>query len=55
VVREYQCEQILTLKGRIVLCAAKLLEQAQAALSSRIEPAAGLERQFPVQASVAMK
>jgi hypothetical protein len=55
VVREYQCEQILTLKGRIVLCAAKLLEQIKSALSSRIEPAASLERQFPVQASVAMK
>lgn len=54
VVREYQCEQILTLKGRIVLWAAKLLEQSKATLSNGIEPI-NPPRQFPVQPSVAMK
>jgi hypothetical protein len=52
VVREYQCEQVLTLKGRLVLYAAKLLEQAKPVLN---EPALNPERGFPVQASVAMK
>jgi hypothetical protein len=55
VVREYQCEQILTLKGRIVLWAAKLLEQAKSVLSTQIEPPLNPERGFPVQASVAIK
>jgi hypothetical protein len=55
VVREYRCEQILTLKGRIVLCAAKLLEQARSALSKQFETPVSPVREFPVQASVAMK
>jgi hypothetical protein len=50
VVREYQCEQILTLKGWVVLYAARLLEHAR---SIESEPA--LNPQFPVQASVAIK
>ena len=53
VVREYHCEQILTLKGRVVLYAAKLLEQAKSMLSNESEPA--LNSEFPVQASVAIK
>lgn len=52
VAREYQCEQILTLRGRIVLYAAKLLEQAKSVLN---EPAVHPAREFPVQASVAIK
>lgn len=52
VAREYQCEQILTLRGRVVLYAAKLLEQAKSVLN---EPAVQPEREFPVQASVAIK
>jgi hypothetical protein len=52
VVREYQCEQILTLRGRVVLYAAKLLEQAKSVLN---EPPIHPEREFPVQASVAIK
>jgi hypothetical protein len=57
VVREYQCEQILTLKGRVVLAAAKLLSQAKLTLSSPPEPAVAPPRQFPVQtqATVAIK
>lgn len=55
VVREYQCEQIVTLKGRLVLYAAKLFEQANSVLSSQSEPALNPARQFPVQASVAIK
>lgn len=55
VLREYQCEQILTLKGRIVLCAAKLLEQAKSGLSRQLETPVRPAREFPVQASVAMK
>jgi len=53
VVREYQCEQILTLKGWVVLCAAKLLQQARSTLSNEGEPV--LNSEFPVQASVAIK
>jgi hypothetical protein len=53
VVREYQCEQILTLKGRLVLYAAKLLQQAQSLGSNEARPA--LSTEFPVQASVALK
>jgi hypothetical protein len=55
VVREYQCEQILTLKGRLVLCAARLLEQTKSVLSEENEPALNSARDFPVQASVAIK
>jgi len=55
VVREYQCEQILTLKGRLVLWAAKLLSQAKSVLS-RGQSAINPEREFPdVQIAVAMK
>jgi hypothetical protein len=53
VVREYQCEQILTLKGWVVLNAAKLLQQAKSKLSNESERP--LNPQFPVQASVAIK
>ena len=53
VVREYQCEQILTLKGRLVLYAAKLLQQAKSLGSNENQPA--LRPGFPVQASVAVK
>jgi hypothetical protein len=53
VVHEYQCEQILTLKGWVILRAAKLLQQPNSKLSSDYEPA--LNSQFPVQASVAIK
>jgi hypothetical protein len=53
VVREYQCEQIRTLKGWLVLNAARLLEQAKLKPSSESERA--LNPQFPVQASVAIK
>lgn len=52
VVREYQCEQILTLKGRVVLWAARLLEQAKSVAS---QPALNSEREFSVEASVAIK
>jgi CelD/BcsL family acetyltransferase involved in cellulose biosynthesis len=52
VAREYQCEQIQTLKGRLVLYAAKLLQQAKSMLS---EPDLAPEREFQVQASVAVK
>jgi hypothetical protein len=53
VVREYQCEQIVTLKGWVVLNAAKLLQQAKSKLSNESERT--LNPQFPVQASVAIK
>jgi len=53
VVREYHCEQTLTLKGRLVLYAAKLLGQVESIVSKESEPA--LNPQFPVQASVAIK
>jgi hypothetical protein len=53
VVREYQCEQILTLKGRVVLYAAKLLSQTESGPTYGIEPA--LNPEFPVEASVAIK
>jgi hypothetical protein len=53
VVREYQCEEILTLKGWVVLNAARLLEQAKSFRSNESEPA--LNPEFPVQASVAIK
>lgn len=52
VVREYQCEQILTWKGRLVLYVARLLDQTKSALN---QPEIDPEREFPVQASVAMK
>jgi hypothetical protein len=55
VVREYQCEQVLTLKGRIVLWAAKRLEQAKSAFATEIESPPNPAREFPVQATVAMK
>jgi len=55
VVREYQCEQILTLKGCVVLYAAKLMEQARSFRSNGNESAIGPARQIPVQASVAIK
>jgi CelD/BcsL family acetyltransferase involved in cellulose biosynthesis len=55
VVREYQCEQILTLKGRLVLSAAKLLGRAKSVLSPRDEPALAPERDFSVEPSVAIK
>jgi hypothetical protein len=44
VARQYQCEQILTLKGRIVLRVAKLLGQANARQSGRRWPTASLAR-----------
>ena len=53
VVREYHCEQTLTLKGRVILYAAKLLGQVESIVSKESEPA--LNAQFPVQASVAIK
>jgi hypothetical protein len=53
VVREYHCEQTLTLKGRMVLYAAKLLQQAKSLGSNESQPA--LNPEFPVQASVAIK
>jgi hypothetical protein len=53
VVREYHCEQTLTLKGRVILYAAKLLNQAKSISSNEGQPA--LNPQFPVQASVAIK
>src|SRR5437667_6104912 len=46
VVREYQCEQILTLKGRFVLYAAKLLSQVKSVPSSRNEPAGNPESEL---------
>jgi hypothetical protein len=52
VVREYQCEQILTLRGRMILYAAKLIEQAKSVVN---EPAPRPEREFTVEASVAVK
>jgi len=52
VVREYQCEQILTLRGRIILYVAKLIEQAKSVIN---ELALSPEREFPVEASVAVK
>lgn len=52
VVREYRCEQILTLRGHIILYAARLLEQAKSFVN---EPAVPPGREFPVQASVAIK
>jgi len=52
VVREYQCEQIVTLKGHLVLWAARLLEQAKSVLN---QPTLSPEREFSVQASVAIK
>jgi hypothetical protein len=52
VVREYQCEQIMTLKGRVVLWAARLLEQAR---SIPDQTAMNAERTYPVQASIAIK
>ena len=56
VVREYQCEQILTFKGRVVLCAAKLLAQAKSVRSNQNEPAIVPEAELaPVEASVAIK
>jgi len=53
VVHEYQCEQILTLKGRLILWAAKLLQQPDSKISNECEPA--LNSQFPVHAPVAIK
>jgi hypothetical protein len=53
VVREYQCEQILTLKGWVVLYAARLLEHGRAIRANESEPA--LNTEFPVRASVAIK
>jgi hypothetical protein len=53
VVREYQCEQIRTLKGWVVLNAAKLLQHAKSKLSNESERT--LNPQFPVQATVAIK
>jgi hypothetical protein len=53
VVHEYQCEQILTLKGRMILYAAKLLQQPDSMVSNEGEPA--LNPEFPVQAPVAIK
>jgi len=53
VVREYHCEQILTLKGWVVLNAARLLEQAKSFRSNESAPA--LNTEFPVQVSVAIK
>jgi hypothetical protein len=47
VMREYQCEQILTLKGWVVLYAAQLLTQIKSMLSNKSEPA--LSPEFPVQ------
>jgi hypothetical protein len=55
VVREYQCEQILTLRGHLVLSTAKLLQQAKSILSGQHGPLINPEREFPVQASVAIK
>jgi hypothetical protein len=55
VVHEYQCEQILTLKGWVVLYAAKLLEQAKSIRSNGHESASESAREFPVQASIAIK
>jgi hypothetical protein len=53
VVREYQCEQTLTLKGWVVLYAARMLEHSRSIRSNDCEPA--LNPQFPVRASVAVK
>jgi hypothetical protein len=53
VVREYQCERILTLKGWVVLNAAKMLEHGRSIPSNENEPA--LNAEFPVRASVAIK
>jgi len=57
VVREYQCEQTLTLKGRLVLCAAKLLSQARSILSQNGHESAETpyEEFADVPLSVAMK
>jgi hypothetical protein len=56
VVREYQCEQILTLKGRIVLGVAKMFSSAQALRSGSGDPAINPETKFPpVKVSVAME
>lgn len=56
VLREYQCEQILTLKGQVVLCAARLLGQAKSLKARRLAPVVSCEKSFPrVQPSVAME
>jgi hypothetical protein len=56
VVREYQCEQIVTLKGRLVLWAAKLLTQAGSSPWSPPSTPHGSETEFArVEASVAAK
>jgi hypothetical protein len=56
VVREYQCEQILTLKGRIVLGIAKLLSRPKSAQSNEYDPTASSGNGFPgVEVSVAME
>jgi hypothetical protein len=53
VVREYQCEQTLTLKGHLVLYAAKLMQQAKSKSANECEPT--LNSEFPVHAPVAIK
>jgi hypothetical protein len=53
VVREYQCERILTLKGWVILNAAKMLEHGRSIPSNESEPV--LNAEFPVRASVAIK
>lgn len=45
--REYQCEQIVTLKGRIVLGVAKLLEHAKGPQKGRNCAAPNSEKAFP--------
>jgi len=56
VVREYQSEKILTLKGRIVLGVAKMFNRGQALRSDSCDPAIARETKFPpVKVSVAME
>ena len=56
VVCEYQCEHILTLKARIVLGVAKLLNRCKAAQSGSHDPSVKRENKLrPVEVSVAMK
>jgi len=57
VIREYQCEQVLTLKGRVVLCVARLLSQARSQKAhGGVDPVVSCQKQFPrVQPSVVME
>jgi hypothetical protein len=56
IVREYECEHVLTLKGRLVLYAAKLLEEPKSVLSSRSQKAINIKSEFAgIEPSVAVK